>query len=172
MLKHSIQNWGAQYLLTIQGNPAEVAVAVNHYCNHGMFLPAAIPAAYDETKHSRVTVNVSKGNLRPGLISLATVQLIAAQGKIPREKRLKGEAFHNQAMLDAESIFAGFVRENLDVITDEKETADLRDYKIDEDELDGISACELRRRGRAILRGFFGKGGSGDASRSARVSAE
>lgn len=172
MLKQSYQNWGAQYLLTIQGNPPDVERAVNDYCNHGMFLPAAIPAAYDASKHSRVTVNVSKEKLMPALVNLAETRLIAANSKVPREKRVRGAAFQAQAQAQAQSIFAGFVRENLDVIADETETADLRDYAIDEDELDGISARELKRRGRAILQGFFGKGGSGDASRRERVSAE
>lgn len=155
MLKHSIQSWGAQYILTIEGQPAELSTTLNHYCNYGMFRGDAIPANYDETKHSRVVLNVTKERVMPALVAIEQ----AALARSPECKALKGKpgtVFQSIAHARAEGLFSTFVRENLAVIADDQENADLRDYTIDEDELDGISARELKRRGRAILREWSG----------------
>lgn len=169
-IKHSFETYGAQVLLTIQGaTPEDLARTVNTYCNHGMFLPAAIPAQYDETRHTSVTVNVTKEKLLPALRSLAEVNLIRVNGTLPREARLKGEAFDRRAEQWANEMFATFQKTASVTALNAAESgvADLRDYTLSAEE----NTPWLRKAARRMLAGLA-TAKRDSAPRAARSQAE
>lgn len=172
MIKHRYETYGAQFIVTIQAQtPETLAKTVNVYCNHGMFLPAAIPAEYDETRHTSVTVHVTKEKLMPSLVAIAEARLIASQMAMPREQRLKGADFSAMAQMEADEVFATFEKVAAPIAADESGvSADLRDYTLTAADRALLSGS--RKGARSLLLGAFASARRDSATGAARTESE
>lgn len=149
MIKKQFEPYGAQWILTLSGNPADVAIAVNNYANFGMFLEEALPSEYEPGKHSRVTFAVTAARVPKALQSIEEFKM-CQDGRSKQFKR-QPAVFEAHAESLAESELATFERVSGAKLVDDRNLDGLRKL----DKRDEVSP-ELKARGKALLAGLFG----------------
>lgn len=147
MNKTYISN-GAQWLITFQGNPSEVASEVNRFCNHGLFRGEAIPATYREGKDSKVIVAATHARLGNTLRSIAEAELRLTAADVAT---LSGRQTVRSLVTErAAELHSEFMRNESEKRADPKDAKEVRDYTLRDDEI----APWMRKAGKRILGAF------------------
>lgn len=140
-MKKFIQNYGAQYIVTLRGNAQAIQQTVNLFCNFKLMVEP--PSTFKEGEDEEVILKCTQRAFHAGLQAIAEFQI---QNNPSRRKLIRDSAHFRQiaaAMADAE--FNTFKRVNL-ATTGERDGA-MHRYELEEHE----RTPELKRAARKIL---------------------
>lgn len=136
--------FGAQLILTLKGAADELEIFINRLVNFGAMSSDALDD-YKEGVDTVAKFNVTRTHFERALKGWSEFELIMEQSKLPRESRLRGEAFDTVAKARAEAKRAEFTW-NTDK-ADAAKREDVREYVIPRKE----DSEWLRRTGKKIL---------------------